>query len=170
MTFEDPRADAVRERHLGHFGDDGVPVPVGAIAVELLGLHRREHGGIDCSEMLVPAERRIVGNANEHAAGRKDPPLRRFRFAIAHEIGHWVCHCDEGRAYCRPVHVTGTADRTLEGHSNVSVAELLMPAAVRDAWDEVTDVGDCAARFDVSLTAMQWRLYRFGLVQARPDC
>ena len=125
--------------------------------------------------MLLPAERRIVLNAHERVGGRNDPPLRRFRFTIAHEIGHWVCHCLEGRAptpepsYCRPVDLTDAADRTLEREANVFAAELLMPEpAVRDVWSELGDVAACAARFDVSPTAMQWRLFSFGLVVERP--
>ncbi|HWQ25108.1 MAG TPA: ImmA/IrrE family metallo-endopeptidase, partial [Gaiellaceae bacterium] len=114
-------------------------------------------------------------NAEEGAPGQDDPPFRRFRFTIAHEIGHWVCHCLEGRApnpepsYCRPVDLTDAADRTLEREANVFAAELLMPEpAVREAWEELGDVAACAARFDVSPTAMQWRLYAFGLVEERP--
>ena len=174
-TYEDPRAHAVRERYLDTFGGEGLPVPVEAIAEDLLGLRIEERWGIDCSGMLLPAERRIVLNANERATGRDTPPLRRFRFTIAHEIGHWVCHCLEGRsataepAYCRPVDLTDAADRTLEREANVFAAELLMPeAAVRAAWAELEDIAACAARFDVSPNAMHWRLYSFGLVEERP--
>src|SRR5687767_7859338 len=140
-TYEDPRAHEVRERYLALFGGEGLPVPVEDIAEDLLGLHIEESWDIDCSGMLLPAERRIVLNANERVGGRNDPPLRRFRFTIAHEIGHWVCHCLEGRAplqartYCRPVDLTDAADRALEREANVFGAELLMPeAAVREAW------------------------------------
>jgi hypothetical protein len=175
-TYEDPRAHAVRERYLGLFGGEGVPVPVEAIAEDLLGLRIEERWDIDCSGMLLPAERRIVLSAAEQATGRNDPRLRRFRFTIAHEIGHWVCHCLEGRApvvgpsYCRPVDLTDAADRTLEREANVFAAELLMPeAAVRDAWRDLSDIAACAARFDVSPTAMQWRLYSFHLGPDAPD-
>ncbi|GIU94949.1 MAG: hypothetical protein KatS3mg012_1406 [Gaiellaceae bacterium] len=97
-TYEDPRAHAVRERYLATFGGPELPVPVEAIAEDLLGLRVEEAWDLDCSGMLLPAERRIVLNAREKAIGRDTPPLRRFRFTIAHEIGHWVCHCLEGRA------------------------------------------------------------------------
>jgi hypothetical protein len=167
-TYEDPRAHAVRERYLGTFGGEGLPVPVEAIAEDLLGLRIEQSWEIDCSGMLLPASRRIVLNAGE--APRDAAPLRRFRFTIAHEIGHWVCHCLEGRApdpdpsYCRPVDLTEAADRVLEREANVFAAELLMPEpAVRDAWDELGDIAACAARFDVSPTAMQWRLHSFAL-------
>ena len=174
-TYEDPRAHAVRERYLGLFGGPELPVPVEAIAGDLLGLRIEESFGIDCSGMLLPAERRIVLNANERIGGRNDPPLRRFRFTIAHEIGHWVCHCLSGRApklepsYCRAVDLTDAADRTLEREANVFAAELLMPEpAVRAVWEELGEVEACAFRFDVSPTAMQWRMFSFGLAKQPP--
>ena len=170
-TYEDPRAHAVRERYLALFGGEGLPVPVEAIAEDLLGLRIEESWDIDCSGMLLPAERRIVLNAHERGGGVQGAPaIRRFRFTIAHEIGHWVCHCLEGRApdpepsYCRPVDLTEDADRTLEREANLFGAELLMPeTAVRGAWQELGEAAACAMRFDVSPTAMQWRLHSFGL-------
>ncbi len=174
VKYEDPRAHAVRERYLGLYGGECVPVPVEAIAEDLLGLRIDERHDIDCSGMLLPVERRIVLNAAE-AVADDGTPIRRPRFTIAHEIGHWVCHCLEGRAptlepsYCRPVDLTDAADRALEREANVFAAELLMPEpAVREAWGELVDVAACAARFDVSPTAMQWRLYGFGLQGDRP--
>ena len=168
-TYEDPRAHAVRERYLGLYGGEGVPVPVEAIAEDLLGLRIEAARDLDCSGMLLPAERRIVVNAAEDVAG-DGQPIRRRRFTIAHEIGHWVCHCLEGHSpamepsYCRPVDMTDAADRRIEREANVFAAELLMPEpSVRAAWAELEDIAACAARFDVSPTAMQWRLYSFGL-------
>src|SRR6266566_2574781 len=112
-TYDDPRAHDVRERYLSLFGGNELPVPVEAIAEDLLGLR---------------VERKIVLNAHERVIGRNDPPLRRFRFTVAHEIGHWVCHCLEGRAatlepsYCRPVDLTLASDRKLEREANVFAA------------------------------------------------
>ena len=65
--------------------------------------------------------------------------------------------------------LTDTADRTLEREANVFAAELLMPEPpVRGAWEELGDVDACAARFDVSPTAMHWRLFAFDLVKEKP--
>ena len=178
--YEEPRAHALRERYLATFGGAEIPVPVESIAEDLLGLRIEGSAEIDCSGMLVPTERRIVLNAAE--APRDDPPLRRYRFTIAHELGHWVCHVfghpEPQPTYCRAVDLTESADRTLEREANVFAAELLMPEpAVRTAWaalvpdghEEGICVAACAKRFDVSPTAMRWRLYGFGLVAERPQ-
>jgi hypothetical protein len=173
--YSDPRAHELRAEYLRAFGGDEIPVPVESIAEDLLGLRIELSDEIDCSGVLLPAERRILLNMAECVVGRDTLLLRRFRFTISHEIGHWVCHCLEGAApatepsYCRSVDLTAAADRKLEREANVFAAELLMAEfAVRGAWDELGDVAACAARFDVSLTAMQWRLYSFGLVSERP--
>jgi hypothetical protein len=172
--YDDPRAHALRRRHLAAFGGDELPVPVESIAEDLLGLRIEERWDLgDCSGLLLPAERLIVLNAAERAAGRDDPPLRRLRFTIAHELGHWVCHAreraDAAPVYCRRADLAGDADRSLEREANVFAAELLMPEpSVRRVWAEAPDAVACAARFDVSPTAMQWRLYSFGLVGTPP--
>jgi hypothetical protein len=174
--YEDPRAHAVRLRYLDRYGGREIPVPVDRIAEDLLGLRVEESWELgEASGMLLPAERRILLNAEEGAHARNDLRSRRFRFTIAHEVGHWVCHCLEGAAasaeptYCRQSDMARDAERALEREANVFAAELLMPEApVRAAWVEVEDVDGCAARFDVSPGAMQWRLYNFGLVEERP--
>jgi hypothetical protein len=171
--YDDPRAHALRDRYLQTFGGPDVPVPVESIAEDLLGL-RIEERLLEWSGMLLPAERTIVLNLAE--SPRNDPPLRRHRFTIAHEIGHWVCHCLEGAAetaapsYCRPVDMTDVADRALEREANVFAAELLMPeSAVRAAWQETEDAEQVAALLDVSQLAARWRLYSFGLLEDPPS-
>ena len=177
-SYVDPRAHAVRERYLQTFGGAEIPVPVESIAEDLLGL-RIEERLLEYSGMLLPAERTIVLNSAESA--RNDPPLRRHRFTIAHEIGHWVCHCLEGRAaklepsYCRATDIANDVDRAIEREANIFASELLMPeAAVRAAWEEIVAQGDgdpaaaMAARLDVSPSAMGWRLFNLGLVGEKP--
>src|SRR5437588_8212948 len=94
----DPRADALRKRYHAVFGGDELPVPVDAIAEDLLGLSVGEEE-LDVSGLLLPAERRIWLNVRE----AREVPGRR-RFTLAHELGHWVCQCLEGKSapiYCR---------------------------------------------------------------------
>ena len=171
--YEEPRAHALRERYLATFGGPEIPVPVEAIAEDLLGLRVEESADLgDCSGLLLPAERRIVVNATERMSG--DVPIRRHRFTIAHEVGHWICHAlgsaSPQPSYCRARDLSEDADRTLEREANIFAAELLMPEQpVREAWAGSRDVLSCATRFDVSPNAIHWRLFSFGLVSMRPD-
>ena len=157
----DPRAYALRERYHAHFGGDELPVPVERIAEDLLGLAVSERDDLAVSGMLLPAEREIYVNA-------EDVPTRR-RFTLAHEVGHWVCQCLEGKGapvMCRAEDVSESADRTLEREANVFAAELLMPEPAVRA--EFTGGGEIAERFGVSSEAMAWRLYNLGLVEESP--
>ena len=169
--YQEPRAHALRERYVAAFGGDEIPVPVEAIAEDLLGLRVEQSSEIPYSGMLLPAERKIVLNAAE--APRDEAPVRRFRFTIAHEVGHWVCHVMGAERlaamFCRAKDLEQDADRDLEREANVFAAELLMPElAVRAAWSELGDITPCATRFDVSPTAIQWRLFSYGLIEDRP--
>jgi Zn-dependent peptidase ImmA (M78 family) len=158
----DVRAGVVRGRYHQRFGGVALPVPVEAIAEDLLGLVVDDAGDLDASGMLVPAERRIYLNAAES-------PQRR-RFTLAHEVGHWVCQVLAGHAapvYCRAVDLLPEADRALEREANVFAAELLMPEQeVRASW--AGSILECAKRFGVSEEAIEWRLYNLGLVHDHP--
>lgn len=159
----DPRAHALRDQFHAAFAAPDLPVPVEAIAEDLLGL-LVEEDEIDCSGMLLPAERRVVLKADE-------PPLRR-RFTLAHEVGHWVCQVREGNeapVYCRAADIAPTADRALEREANVFAAELLMPEpALREEFARAASAAELATWFGVSEEAMGWRLYNVGLVADRP--
>jgi hypothetical protein len=164
----DPRAGALLRRYLETFDGDDVPVPVESIAEDLLGLQVDESAELNCSGLLVPAERRIWLNARE-AAGS---PGRR-RFTIAHEVGHWICQVLEGRwrpVFCRAVEVpTDGGYPPEEREANVFAAELLLPeSTVRHAFPTNDSVAAMAALFSVSQEAMHWRLYNFGLVSDPP--
>ena len=164
----DERADALRTRYHAVFGDAELPVPVEAIAEDLLGLQVGESEDMEVSGMLLPPERQIWLNTAEG--------VPRQRFTLAHELGHWVCQHLEGKTapvYCRSVDVQpepSAADRALEREANVFAAELLMPEpTVRAVWARSSTTSELAIRFGVSRQAMAWRLYSFGLVQERPD-
>ena len=173
-TYEDPRAHAVRERYLDVFGGPELPVPVEAIAEDLLGLRIEQSWELgDCSGVLLPAERRVLLNAEE--ATHDGEPIRRHRFTIAHEIGHWVCHCLEGHASAQPASMCRKADlqldagRAIEREANVFAAELLMPEdAVRTIWEAAPQIAVVAGQLGVSQLAVHWRLFSFGLVAERP--
>ena len=140
-------------------------MPVESIAEDLLGLHVCELELDGLSGLLFPVARQICVNA-------LDVPTRR-RFTLAHELGHWICQHLEGKTaavYCRAEDITiAAADRTLEREANIFAAELLMPEpAVRDEYRWSTSVAALAARFGVSIEAMHWRLYSFGLIAEQP--
>src|SRR5206468_7342133 len=118
----DARAHVLRERFHALYAAPELPVPVEAIAEDLLGLLIEEDDEMGVSGLLVPAEWRVLVNAAE-------PPARR-RFTLAHEVGHWVCQVLEGHAapiYCRAEEVGVGEGRALEREANVFAAELLMP-------------------------------------------
>jgi len=156
----DPRAEVLRQRYHELFADSELPVPVRRIAEDLLGLRVLEAADLeDISGALYPAEREIRVNAKEAAT--------RQRFTLAHELGHWVCQCLDGRGapmFCRQQDLAASADRSLEREANVFAAELVMPEPeVRAAFARHRDVKELAEAFGVSPLAMQWRLYSFDL-------
>lgn len=166
--YVEPRAGILLERYRQTFGGDMVPVPVESIAEDLLGLHVEYSYELPYSGMLLPKERRILVNAWQP----REIGLRR-RFTLAHELGHWICHCLEGQrtdeVYCRPVDVTEATDRDLEREANVFAAELIMPEPlVLGEWEAHPSVGEMAWRFEVSESAMHWRLYNLELVADPP--
>jgi hypothetical protein len=156
--YRDPRADRLRERFQAVFGGTDIPVPVERIAEDLLGLRVELAPLTEVSGMLIPAERRVLLSEWEREnQGRR-------RFTLAHELGHWICHCLEGEqepVYCRARDLAQDADRAREREANVFAAELLMPETlVRAEFKEGVDLAD---RFWVSDEAMAWRLYNLGL-------
>ena len=162
----DPRADRLRSRHAEVFGQAGPPVPVEAIAEDLLGLAVGE-ADIGFSGLLIPARREIWVQAAE----ARESPARR-RFTIAHEIGHWVCQVREGRGepiHCRPDPAGGRLVDEREREANVFAAELLMPEdQVRLAATRGAEPAELEALFGVSEPAMAWRLFNLGIVATPP--
>jgi hypothetical protein len=170
--YSDPRAHELRAEYLATYPVPEIPVPVESIAEDLLGLRIEARDLGECSGMLIPSERLILVNAAEATNG--DVPIRRHRFTIAHELGHWICHAqqdvgEEQATYCRSRDLAEDTDRDLEREANVFGAELLMPeVAVREAWATTPDPLEVAARLEVSALAAQWRLYSFGLITEPP--
>jgi Zn-dependent peptidase ImmA (M78 family) len=160
----DERAYDVRRRYHERYADAELPVPVEAIAEDLLGLALC-FSGLDVSGMLLPDRREIWVNET-------DVPGRR-RFTVAHEIGHWICQALAGRpaaVYCRAEDVSESADRAIEREANVFAAELLMPEElVREEFPRCATRAELCLRFGVSAEAMGWRLYNLRLVDEKPQ-
>ena len=165
--IRDPRADVLRARYAERFSAPQLPVPVEAIAEDLLGLNVAEDDDLWCSGLLLPAEREIWLNGRE---ARESPGRRRF--TLAHELGHWICQCLEGRGapvMCRPQDLTVAADRAVEREANVFAAELLMPpGSVTVQFARQSNVESLAERLGVSKLALAWRLYSLGLIANKP--
>jgi Zn-dependent peptidase ImmA (M78 family) len=168
----DPRAEQLLARFAERFGTgpgDG-PVPVDALATDMLGLFVVESDEIEVSGLLLPGTRYVYLNAREarESVGRR-------RFTLAHEIGHWVCQCDEGRVpdpepiMCRQSDLSAKVDTNHEREANNFAASLLMPEEqVRRAAAEGIDADAAAERFGVSDIAMEWRYFNLDITSVRP--
>src|SRR4051812_13763467 len=105
---------------------------------------------------------------------QSDPPARK-RFTIAHELGHHFLHLQEDGEF-----VDGEAnlfrqevpededklspDRRREIQANMFAAALLMPEEeVRQAWKLHQSIEVLARKFNVSETAMYYRINQLGL-------
>lgn len=152
----DRRADALRVRFSEVFGDCPLPVPVEAIAEDLLGLVVLMGSELPVSGLLVVPRREIWVEASDTAMRR--------RFTVAHEIGHWVCHRNGAPAVCHLESGAPPPRDPREREANVFAAELLMPEApVRSAYARDASVAGLAAAFAVSPEAMSWRLFNLGI-------
>lgn len=96
--------------------------------------------------------------------------LQRQRFTIAHEIGHFALGHMQGHALFRdPTEVfTGRVHSPQEVEANQFAAALLMPEKMVKALigSGVNTLRSLATRFEVSESAMRWRLVNLGLLSA----
>lgn len=166
----DPRAEHLLARFTAVFGASDGAVPVDALATDLLGLFVVEADELGVSGLLIPATRYVYLNAREarESEGRR-------RFTLAHEIGHWVCQCDEGMAaapepiLCRAADLASKTGGPLEREANNFAASLLMPERqVRGVAAEGMEVDAAAELFGVSDIAMEWRYFNLGITSERP--
>lgn len=149
-----------------------LPVDVTAIA-DGCGVTVIEHDLEDTvSGVLVIRDGRGIIAVNEaHHPNRQ-------RFSVAHELGHYLLHCDAGSVFIDASPVFFRDETSSEGsdrqeiEANAFAAELLMPEEdIRrvignkplDAFDE-PGVRRLAARFGVSAQALTIRLTKLGLV------
>jgi Zn-dependent peptidase ImmA (M78 family) len=167
-----PRPEAEAQRVLAMLGTAEPPVDVEG-AAESLGLNviqdRMERS---ISGLLYRDDESVIIGVNANH------PLRRQRFTVAHEIGHYLLHkgrpvvLDHVRMNFRDAN-SSTATDYEEIQANAFAAELLMPrdavmahtkrlSAIEDAT-EASVLRDLADTFDVSEQAMEYRLINLGL-------
>lgn len=170
------RAEQAAGRLLAEAGEVLAPVDVERLAAHLgVVISRSTFKDGDVSGMLVRQDGRspVVGVNDAHSAHRQ-------RFTIAHELGHLLLHPGREIVLDRPVRVnlrdknSSTATDREEIEANAFAASLLMPAdLVRSELqrlpadvrqDPDRSAAALAARFEVSDSAMGFRLINLGLV------
>lgn len=147
------------------------PVPVVRIA-KMYGLDVIEYQfkKDDISGILVDyyenGEWAIVINEKE--------PKKRKRFTIAHELGHFLLHTritgeqfvDTKTNLSVFYRAVSIGSNSQEQEANLFAANLLMPKReVEEIYNEVQDIQKVADEFDVSQSAMSFRLTNLGLIQ-----
>lgn len=155
---------AVRNLLNAHW-DLRLPVNVGMIA-QSLGYEIKTISPfeVDLSGMATVENGRKVIYINT-----RDHPNRQ-RFTIAHEIGHhYLGHTRDGVTKFRdnPNHYSTGYQNPVELEANEFAAELLMPSEAIIALIErkgITNPTQLASIFDVSESAMYWRLKNMRLI------
>jgi len=80
---------------------------------------------------------------------------RRDRFTIAHELGHYFLHSEQGEF---PIIAYRQGSTRIEWEANWFAAALLMPAdEFREAWGRLQDISELAEEFGVSEDAARVR-------------
>lgn len=109
-------------------------------------------------------------------------PLTRQRFTAAHELGHYVLHrslvgdgVDDDTQYrsTEVGDIYNTAIKQVhERQANSFAAQILMPKRlVLEQVDALVRLSDFARHFDVSPTAMRWRLKNLNVLdRVEDDC
>jgi predicted transcriptional regulator len=141
------------------------PVPIEAIATELLGI------GVVCRERVPGAAIALsAGNGWLVALRAADPPTRR-RFSCAHEIRHILD--DEHIEWLYPSLPGWSSEARAEHICDLFAASVLMPRPwVKADWASrgMQDVSRLARRYEVSWSAMNYRLDQLGLQMPRLRC
>lgn len=153
------REDAAKTAEL-YLGDSAFPVDPVAVARDMGAQVFSAQLGDDVYGMVKGTANGIEIFIDE------DNPRVRQRFTVAHEIGHVVSNsgvlaAGVGYVEKRSEEGTGTAD---EIYANEFAASILMPAdAVTEAHKDNPNIFRLAKHFDVSTSAMGWRLRHLGL-------
>ncbi|MET9564910.1 ImmA/IrrE family metallo-endopeptidase [Streptomyces tauricus] len=165
------RADAAARELLTRFGIEQPPVNPVLLAEKLDVLVVHQEMKDDVSGMLLRRdEQRVIGVNENHAPTRQ-------RFTVAHELGHLLLHRGrplildtQTRVNLRNTVSSMATDRE-EIEANRFAAALLAPEAmvrreVRTVHFQAVDdlVEQLATKFEMSQTAMYYRLLNLGIV------
>jgi Zn-dependent peptidase ImmA (M78 family) len=87
------------------------------------------------------------------------PELGRRRFAIAHELGHWLLHAGVSQLFlCTSENIRDYKNHAVEIEANMFAAELLMPTrlfqkSIKNMEPTIENIGACAEEYRTSLTS-----------------
>ncbi|GAA3797014.1 ImmA/IrrE family metallo-endopeptidase [Streptomyces phyllanthi] len=165
------RADAAARELLARFGIDEPPVDPRLLAEKLNVLVVHQEMKDDVSGMLLRREEQQVIGVNQNHAPKRQ------RFTVAHELGHLLLHRGrplildaQTRVNLRNTVSSMATDRE-EIEANRFAAALLAPETMvrrevkRLRFHTVEDlVEQLAERFDMSQTAMNYRLMNLGII------
>jgi Zn-dependent peptidase ImmA (M78 family) len=141
------------------------PVPVEELATELLGIRVVRRANWPGSGLAV-----TVKDGWVVALRAEEAPVRQ-RFSLAHECKHILD--DSHIEWLYPHLRGGSSGDPVEDVCDLFAANLLMPRAwVKADWASrgIQDVGRLARRYEVSWSAMDYRLDQLGLQMPRPRC
>lgn len=122
---------------------------------------------------LLGAEARLVRVGDTGILRVKNLALNtgRSRFAIAHELGHWILHLESQGFTCSSQDLRDYRKRPEEAEANIFASYLLMPLPFVKEFIASRDVSmrtasEMAEDFNVSLTAASIRMMQF----CKHDC
>jgi Zn-dependent peptidase ImmA (M78 family) len=136
--------------------EDTLALALRKFGIELIEDRARE---LDAMFVYIPKGKPVI-------AVNSSRPLRRKRFSIAHELGHFVLGHNSisffegasGMAVCI------RHDARLEREANIFAAELLMPKVALAREAHKFTIEELTRRYMVSVQAMEIRLKELGLV------
>jgi len=153
-----PEIVAVMQRHL-----NTVPVKLGILAKELGLTVKSSHMKLGVSGQVSNERGQYLIRVNRYE------PKKRQRFTVAHEIAHFLLHCDRIDASTDGIkdnvlYRSGFPEK-IEVEANRMAAEILMPEAImkeelKGLEDAISDeiIELLATKFDVSKAAMEIRI------------
>lgn len=159
-------------RHIIHQNSQTLPIDVVGIAKDLglqLDMQAELHPEISSEIAMTPDDHyKISVNINDH--------LRRKRFSIAHQLGHYLLHREKisrglDDSYDYKIIVAGNfynsnVDDKDEHHANRFAEELLIPGKkLRLLFSQGKSIDELADVFFVSKKAIQIRLKSIGMIQ-----
>lgn len=94
----------------------------------------------------------------------KNQNIRRQRFTVAHELGHYMMHRNKSEAFTDEVFFRAEKKDIIEYRANEFASQLLMPEErIKKAISEGDrNLGKLAERFNVSSAAMKVRVQELG--------